>query len=159
MVCRYTVTLTSEEREMIEALTKKGKHDSRSVLLGRALLLAESPPEGPGWRTKDITEALGLSQRTIERTKKRFVEEGLGQALERKLPDRSQRDVKFDGVFEAKLIALACSEAPEGRSRWTVRLLSEKAVELGITDSVSPMTVQRALKKAKLNLNRKNTGN
>jgi transposase len=147
MAIRYKVTLMPEERELLESITKKGKHDSRMVLLSRALMLCDAPPEGPGWSTKDICEALGLSARTVERMKKRFVEEGLNQALERKPLDSNQRDIKFDGAFEARLIALACSEAPKGRSRWTVRLLAEKVVELEIADSVSPKTVQRVLKK------------
>ena len=158
MARRHVVALTSNERERLEALAKKGKHDGRSVLLARALLLVDSPPEGPGWQTNSVTKALGLSPRTIERMKKRFVEEGLDQALEHKPLDSSLRDIKFDGAFEAKLIALACSEAPEGKRRWTIRLLADKAVELGIADSVSPMTVQRTLKKMKLNLTGKNTG-
>jgi hypothetical protein len=99
-----------------------------------------------------------MSGRTIERLKKRFVEEGLDAALERKPIDLSCRDLKFDGAFEARLIGLACSEAPEGRNRWTVRLLAEKAVELNLVDTVSPMTVQRVLKKTNLNLIGGNTG-
>jgi hypothetical protein len=78
---------------------------------------------------------------------KKFVENGLDQALERKPLNMSRRNIKLDGVFEARLIALACSEAPKGRARWTVRLLAEKAVELNYTDSVSPMTVRKILKK------------
>jgi hypothetical protein len=84
--------------------------------------------------------------------KKRFAEEGLRQALERKPLGMSRREIKFDGEFEAKMIALACSEAPEGRAGRTVRLPAEKAVELKITDTVPPMTGQRVLKKTKLNL-------
>jgi transposase len=105
-----------------------------------------------------MSTALGLSARTIERMKKRFVEDGLDAAIERKTMDTSSRDIKFDGEFAAKITALACSEAPEGRSRWTVRLLAEKAVELKIVDSVSAMTIQRVLKKTNLNLTRRNAG-
>ena len=158
MSVRYLVTLTPEEREQLDVLTKKGKHESRIVLLARALLLCDASQADPPWLTADIAKALGISCRTIERLKKRFVEEGLDQALERKVVDSSSREVKFDGAFEARLIALACSEAPKGRSRWTVRLLAEKAVELNIIDTVSPMTVQRTLKKTNLNLTKKNTG-
>jgi transposase len=158
MSVRYLVTLTPEEREQLEALTKKGKHASRMVLLARALLLCDtSQPDSP-WQTADIVKALGISSRTVERLKKRFVEDGLDQALERKVVDTSTREVKFDGAFEARLIALACSEAPRGRSRWTVRLLAEKAVELNIIDTVSPMTIQRTLKKTNLNLTKRSIG-
>jgi transposase len=95
----------------------------------------------------DVAEALGITSRTIEHLKQRFVEEGLEAALERKPRDKPPRDVKFDGAFEARLIALACTDAPEGHTRWTVRLLADKAVELNFAEAVSPMTVQRTLKK------------
>jgi transposase len=107
---------------------------------------------------KDVCEALGFGASTLERLKKRFVEEGLSSAIERKPLDTSQRNIKLDGAFEARLIALACGPAPEGRARWTVRLLAEKAVELDYIDAVSAMSVQRVLKKTKLNLTAKNTG-
>jgi hypothetical protein len=90
---------------------------------------------------------LGISTRTIERMKKRFVEEDLDAALESKPMDLGSREVKFDGAFEARIIALACSKPPEGRARRTVRLLSDKAVELNMADSVSHMTIQRILRK------------
>lgn len=105
-----------------------------------------------------MAEALGVTARTIEHLKKRFVEEGLDAALTRKEREKPPRDVTFDGSFEAKLIALACSEAPEGRGRWTVRLLADKAVELNLAPSVSHMTVHRVLKKTNLNLTSANTG-
>jgi len=95
---------------------------------------------------------MGVTPRTIEHLKKRFVEEGMAAALERKPRENPPREVLFDGAFEARLITLACSKAPEGRQRWTVRLLAEKAVELNLTPSVSHMTIQRILKKTNLNL-------
>jgi hypothetical protein len=101
---------------------------------------------------------LGMTARTIEHLKKRFVEEGLTAALERRQPEKPPRPVIFDGGFEARLVAMACSEAPEGRRRWTVRLLAEKAVELSLAPSVSHMTVQRILKKTNLNLTSGGTG-
>ncbi|MBN2256041.1 MAG: helix-turn-helix domain-containing protein, partial [Deltaproteobacteria bacterium] len=85
-------------------------------------------------------EALGVSSRSIEHLKKRFVEDGLEAALKRKAREKPPRDIIFDGAFEARLVALACSDTPEGHRRWTVRLLADKAVELGIADSVSHMT-------------------
>jgi DNA-binding CsgD family transcriptional regulator len=154
---RYKIDLTPEERSLIEDITKKGKHESRTVLSARALLLCDSS-QVEALTSSEISKALGMSERTIDRLKKRFVEEGLDSALSRKPMDMSSRDIKFDGAFEARLIALACSEAPEGSSRWTVRLLAEKAVELNIIDSVSPMTIQRTLKKTNFNLISKNTG-
>jgi hypothetical protein len=95
----------------------------------------------------ETAEALGVTPRTIEHLKKRFVEEGFEAALTRKQPEKPPREVIFGGEFEARLIALACSDPPEGRERWTVRLLAEKAVELDLAPSVSHMTVQRVLKK------------
>ena len=97
-------------------------------------------------------EALGVTSRAIEHLKKRFVEKGFEAALERKRREKPPREVTFDGAFEARLIALACSDTPEGHLRWTVRLLADKVVELNIASSVSHMTVQRILKKTNLNL-------
>jgi hypothetical protein len=101
---------------------------------------------------------MGVTPRTIEHLKKRFVEEGIAAALERKKPDKPGSQVTFDGAFEARLVALACSETPEGRRRWTVRLLAEKAVEVNLAPSVSHMTVQRILKKTNLSLISGSTG-
>jgi hypothetical protein len=101
---------------------------------------------------------MGVTPRTIEHLKKRFVEEGLTAALERKQPEKPRHQVTFDGAFEARLIALACSETPEGRRRWTVRLLAEKAVELHLAPEVSHMTVHRLLKKTNLSLISGSTG-
>ena len=155
---RYRVTLTEQEREELEALTKRGKTHARRFIHARALLLCDAGPQGPAWSVADTAAALGVTSRTIEHLKKRFVEEGLAAALERKPREKPPREVIFDGAFEARLIALACSEAPEGRRRWTVRLLADKAVELKIAQTVSHMTVQRALKKMNLNLILANTG-
>ena len=99
-----------------------------------------------------VAEALGVSVRTVERLKRRFVEQGLEFALERKRRVRPPREVIFDGMFEARLVALACSQAPPGRKRWTLRLLAEKVVELGWVERVSVMTVQRTLKKTNCSL-------
>jgi hypothetical protein len=101
---------------------------------------------------------MGVTPRTIEHLKKRFVEQGLESALERKQPDKPPREAIFDGAFEARLIALACSEAPSGRRRWTVRLLAEKAVELDLAPKVSHMTVHRILKKTNSSLTSASTG-
>jgi len=93
-----------------------------------------------------------VTSRSIEHLKKRFVEEGIKAAIDRKPREKPPREVRFDGAFEARLIALACSEAPEGRRRWTVRLLADKAIELKFAETVSHMTVQRVLKKTNLSL-------
>ena len=155
---RYRVTLTAQERQGLEDMTKTAKTDAKRFLYARALLLCDAGPQGSGWAVADTAEAMGVTPRTIEHLKKRFVEEGLAAALERRQPDKPPREVTFDGAFEARLIALACSEAPEGRRRWTVRLLAEKAVELSLSQRVSHMTVQRLLKKTNLSLTSESTG-
>lgn len=147
MVPRYRVTLTKEERERLESLTRTGKTSAHKFVHARALLLCDVGPHcGERWRVADIADALGICERTVERLKRRFVEDGLEAALG---PARRTTPCKlrFDGRFEARLIALACSPAPEGRSRWTMRLLAQKAVELQIAPAVSAMTVCRTLKK------------
>jgi hypothetical protein len=158
MVPRYRVTLTEEERQELEAISTKGKRSARTVLYSRALLLLDSGEYGPKWFVEKVAEALGVTPRSLEHLKKRFVEQGLSAAIERKERVTPPREIQFDGEFEAKLLALACSESPEGRSRWTVRLLAEKMVELKIVPSVSPMTVCNTLKKMNLNLTKANTG-
>ena len=155
---RYRVTLTPEERSELEAVTRSGKTTAKRFLYARALLLCDAGPEGPAWMVADAAEALGVTPRTIEHLKKRFVEEGLESALTRKQPEKPPREVIFGGEFEARLIALACSEPPKGRDRWTVRLLAEKAVELELAPTVSHMTVQRTLKKTTFDLTAESTG-
>ena len=155
---RYRITLTELERKNLEALTRNGKTGAKKFIHARALLLCDAGPDGPAWTVATVAEALGVTSRTIEHLKKRFVEEGLEAALVRKTRGKPPRDVIFDGAFEARLIALACSDAPEGYQRWTVRLLADKAVELNFASSVSHMTVQRVLIKMNLSLTSANTG-
>ncbi len=152
MAPRYRVTLTKEERAMLEAISTKGKRAARTVLYARALLLLDASEYGPKWVVAKVAEALGTTPRSLEHLKKRFVEEGLLAAIERKKRVTPPREIQFGGEFEAKLLAMACSEAPAGRERWTIRLLAEKMVELKIVPSVSPMTVCNTLKKMKLSL-------
>jgi transposase len=155
---RYRVTLTKEERKELEAMTRRGKTHARRFIHARALLLCDAGADGPAWNVSNVAEALGVTSRSIEHLKKRFVEDGLEAALERKAREKPPREVIFDGTFEARLITLACSDAPEGRRRWTVRLLADKAVELKYAETVSHMTVQRVLKKMNLNLILASTG-
>ena len=155
---RYRVTLTQDEREELEALSTKGRHAARTVQHARALLLVDRGEHGPGWTVARTAEAVGLSPRSIEHLKKRFVEEGLEAAVKRKKRVKPPREIRFGGEFEARLIALACSEPPEGRARWTVRLLAEKLIELEIVPSVSPMTVCNTLKKTNFSLTEARTG-
>jgi transposase len=158
MTPRYRITLTEQERKDLEVLTRCGKTGAKKFIHARGLLLCDAGPDGPAWTVARTAEGLGVTARTIEHLKKRFVEEGIKAALERKPREKPPRDVIFDGTFEARLIALACSDTPDGYQRWTVRLLADKAVELNFAASVSHMTVQRVLKKTNLSLTSANTG-
>ena len=155
---RYRITLTEQERNDLEAFTRDGKTGGKKFIHARALLLCNVGADGPAWTVAETAEALGVTSRTIEHLKQRFVEEGLEAALQRRPRVKPPREVLFDGAFEARLIALACSVAPKGYERWTVRLLADKVVELNMASSVSHMTVQRVLKKTHLNLISPNTG-
>ena len=152
MVQRYRVTLTQEEREELEAVSTKGRRAARTVLYARALLLLDAGEFGPKWFVVKVAEAIGTTPRSLEHLKKRFVEEGLIAAIERKIRVKPPREIQFGGEFEAHLLALACSEVPAGKKRWTIRLLAEKLVELKIVPTVSPMTVCNTLKKMNLSL-------
>ena len=146
MANRYKVTLTRTEREQLTELTRSGKSTAAKFVHARALLLCDAGKGGDPWKVADVAAALGVTSRTIEHLKQRFVEEGLESALGRK-PQRKPREAIFDGEFDARLTALACSQAPAGYQRWTVRLLADKLVELKIVDTISTMSVQRSLKK------------
>ncbi len=151
MTPRYKITLTEEERRQLDALTRSGKPAAAKFIHARALLLCDAGTYGAPWKVADVAQALGITTRTIEHLKERFVEEGIEAALARK-PSTKVPKLTFDGAFDARLTALACSPAPAGRARWTVRLLAEKVVELKIAPKISPMSVHRALKKTNLSL-------
>jgi transposase len=146
---RYLVTLTPEEREQLSGLLSAGKRSALTLARARILLKADQADGGPAWPDDRIAEALDCGVRTIERVRQRFVERGLEAALGRKPPDRPSRERKLDGRAEARLIALACSEPPDGRAAWTLQLLADQRVELKIVDSVCDETVRRVLKKTR----------
>ena len=154
MASRYRVTLTKEERDELTTIYKTGVRAAKTILHARALLLLDKGNynEKKEWTVTQVAEAIGFSTRSLEHLKQRFVEEGFDRALTRKVRVTPPREKQFGGDFEAHLIALACSECPEGRDRWTVRLLADKIVELKIVDSVSAMTVCNILKKMNLSL-------
>jgi transposase len=158
MAVRYRVTLTDAEQVELKRMTKDGKTPSKKFLNARALLLCDASEGGLHWTVSDVAQALGVTTRTIEHLKERFVEYGLDAALERKERESPPVAIKYDGAFDARLTQLACSKAPDGYVRWTVRLLAEKVVELGIAPTCSPMTVCRSLKKTNFNLTGANTG-
>lgn len=158
MAIRYRVTLTQEERNQLEDITRRGKHSVLKFKHAKALLLCDTADNAISQPVEEIALAVGISSRTIEHIKKRFVEEGLESALIRKPVSKPPREIRFDGAFEARLMTLACSEPPEGYCRWTMRLLADKAVELQFTESISKSSVCNILKKTKLNLTLTNTG-
>lgn len=147
---KYVVELTSEERMQLEGLIKKGKIAGYKIRHAQMLLKADQGKQGPGWHDKQIAEAFGAHLTTVERLRKRLVEQGLQAALERNKRQNYTR--KLDGDAEAHLIAIACSKAPEGRNEWTLRLLADRLVELSVVDSISHMTVSRTLKKTNSSL-------
>ena len=144
---KYKVTLTAEERNSLQGLIAAKKTAAKKVIHARILLKADAGPEGPGWTDTRIAEALEVDVSTVERLRQRFVEQGLDAALGRKKQDRPSRQRTLDGKAEARLIALACSEPPAGRVRWTLRLLADQLVELEIVEAVSTETIRRTLKK------------
>jgi hypothetical protein len=143
---KYPVMLTESERAELAGLIAAGTAPARKLMRARILLKADQGPGGPGWVDERIAEAVEASQPTVARVRKQYVEEGLAAALARRAPRRDYRR-KLDGGHEARLIAPACSEPPQGQARWSLRLLADKLVELEVVDSVSYQTVGRILKK------------
>jgi len=146
-VKKYVVRLSGEERERLETLIRKGKSPARRVLKARILLKADVSEAGEGWSDSRIIKALETSVSMVYRVRKQLVEEGFEAVLSRKQRATPAVPPIFDGEKEAKLIALACSKPPKGRRRWTLRLLENKVVELGIVDRASDSTIGRTLKK------------
>jgi transposase len=144
---KYVVTLTPEERLHLRKLVSAGKRSARTLTRARILLQADQAKGGPAWEDAEIAEALGCGQRTVERVRQRLVERGLDAALAHKPQEHPSRERRLDGAAEARLIALACSQPPEGRARWTLKLLADRLVELEVVESVSDETVRRVLKK------------
>ena len=151
-VTKYVVKLSDEEREQLNRLIHRGKHPARKLMRARILLKADASPAGEGWSDSQIAAALDTSVDTVSRTRRQLVEEGFEAALTYKYSPASARPRIFDGAAEAKLIALACSEPPKGRARWTLQLLEEKVVELKIVDRASDNTIGRTLKKTRSSL-------
>ena len=144
---KYKVTLTAEERKCLQDLVAAGKAAAKKLLYARILLKTDESSDGPVWTDARIAEAFEVDVTTVERLRQRFVEWGLEPALGRKKQDRPSRLRVLDGKAEARLVALACSEPPPGRVRWTLRLLADKLIELEIVDSIATETVRRTLKK------------
>jgi transposase len=144
---KYRVTLTDAEREELNGLLSRGKADVRKLKHAQVLLKADAAAGGPAWTDARIAEAIGVGVATVERLRQRFVEEGLAAALNPYRGGKRIYEHKLDGEQEAHLIALACSAPPDGRGRWSLRLLASRMVELGHSDVLSHETVRRTLKK------------
>ena len=142
---KYRVNLSQEERKELEKLTKGGTIAVRKLKRIRILLLSDEGDYGPAKPNKEIAEMVEVSYVTVSRIRKRFVEEGLEQALHEK--PRAGAPRTFDGDIRAKVTALACSDPPEGHAEWSLRLLADKMVELEYVDRISHMTIQEVLKK------------
>ena len=148
---KFIVRLTKEERELLTELTSKGKHRSQKILNALTLLACdEGEFQQKPSKNEEIARVLNTSMRKIDRVKKRFVVDGLDVALNGKKGSRVYKK-KADGDFEAHLVALSCSDPPAGFSRWSLRLLAEKAVELDYIENISHETVRRVLRKTNLN--------
>ncbi len=146
MTKKYIVCLTTDERSELENLVNKGKIAAYKRLHAQILLKADISEKGPGWTDSQIREAFDVNIKTIERLRLRLVEKGLEGAINR-AKSQKKSTFKIDGEVEAHLIALSCNEAPEGRSRWTLRLLADKIVELEYIDSISHESRSQVLKK------------
>jgi transposase len=145
MIKRYIVNLTAAERDALEQLVRRERVSGLQRLRASILLKADDD-----LTDQEIAEDLEVGVRTVERIRQRCVERGVAASLERKTQENPSRPRKLDGAAEARLAQIACSEAPEGRSRWTLSLLADKLVELKVFESVSKSTIQRGLKKTRL---------
>ena len=144
---KYIVRLSGEERKSLKSLVSSGKGPARMFTRARILLKADVGEGGPSWPDEKIAEALDVTVQTIERVRKQLVEEGLEAVLRRRKYIQKISRKKLDGDAEAHLIALACSKTPEGYTRWSLRLLADRMVELGYIESISHEAVRRVLKK------------
>ena len=142
---KHKVELTCEERQTLETIVRKGEHSALKLMRAHILLKADS--NGPGWSDARIADAFGCHEQTAYNVRKRFAMRGRLAALERKPQSRPSHVRKLDGQGEARLIALACSDPPEGFARWTLQRLADELVELQIVESISIETIRQTLKK------------
>ncbi len=154
---KYIIDLTEAEQQSLKNLTTTGKHAAYKINHARILLLADvNQPDG-GWSDGAIASALGISISTIERVRLRFVESGIDAALIYR-QGRGRKQRRLDGEKEAHLLAIACSQPPQGQARWTLRLLADKMVELNHVESLCHETVRQTLKKTRFSLGEKSVG-
>ena len=149
---KYIVRLSTEERDQLRKLLTGGRGSVRMFTRARILLKADQSSDRPSWSDEKISEAFDVTIITVQRIREQLVKEGFDAVLSRREYQLTKPRRKIDGDLEAHLIALACSKAPEGRSRWTLRLLADTFVELGFVGGISRETVRRTLKKTNLSL-------
>ena len=147
---KHIVRLSKDERERLKKLTTSGQSAARVFTRARILLKADQSDEGPGWADEKISEAFDVTVQTVERIRKQLLGEGFEAVLSRREYRQKVSRKKIDGEVEARMIALSCSEPPEGRARWTLRLLADKVVELGYVESISHEAIRQTLKKTNL---------
>jgi len=157
MNIRYRVTLTEDERIRLMKIISKGKTEGYRIRHANILLAVDEIRENEDWTDKSIAKAYHTTEKSVGNIRRRFVEKGLDAALGREKREVAPR-IKIDGETEAKIVALTCSKAPDGFSQWSLRLLAEKVVELGIMDSVSHTAIGDCLKKTKLSHGYKSNG-
>ena len=157
MNIKYRITLTAEERDHLMQIISKGKTEGYRIRHANILLALDEIEENKDWTDKSIARAYHTTERSIGNLRRRFVEKGLDAALGRETREVAPR-IKIDGEIEAKIVALTCSKAPEGHSQWSLRLLADKVIELGIMESVSHSAIGDCLKKTKLNHGYRSSG-
>lgn len=148
---KYMIELTDQDRKKLKAIVNKGKSSARAIKRANILLASDRGAKRP-MTVSEVSAAFDVSATTVQKVRTQYAEHGLKGTIERRRRKTPPVAAKVTGEVEARIIALACSEPPEGYARWTVRLLADKSVELGYIDSISAMTVNRTLKKTNLSL-------
>jgi hypothetical protein len=148
---KYIVKLSHDERATLNKLITSGRGPARMFTRAHILLKADQSQHGPAWGDEKISEAFEVTIQTVERVRKQLVEEGFDAVLSRHPYTQKKSRKKIDGDVEAHLIALSCSEPPQGYARWTLRLLADKIVELGYVENISHEAIRQTLKKTNLN--------
>jgi transposase len=155
---KYSVKLTQEQRQQLEKLVKTGTAPARAILHAQVLLKTDSGEHGPRWTVKQIQSALGVGSTMIKRIRHLFVEQGLAAAVQRKPQPTRPEKRKIDGEQEAHVIAVLCTEQPDGQERWTLRALRDRVIELEIVETVSHETLRTVLKKTNSSPGKRSNG-
>lgn len=155
---KYSVRLSLQQRKSVEQVVRSGIAPARKIMHAQILLKADKGKQGPAWSDQQIRDAIGVGESVIRRVRKRFVEQGLEDALNRRQQPARPEKQKLDGKQEAHMIALMCTQQPEGQERWTLRALADRLVEVELVESVSHETVRSVLKKMPSNRGKRSNG-